>query len=258
MNTITINPPQVYQYNGTGITFFKGDNLMINATEMAKAFAKQPSDWTKTKQSQEFIASLSAVRKICGTELIKVVQGGNDAQGTWMHEDVALEFARWLSPVFAIWCNDKVKELMTKGFARLDSIGRKDLAKMLYESEVEKEKLAIQNSIQEKQLKEAAPKIEYHDKVLQSEGLISVTEMANELGFRTARVLNLFLKEKGIIRKVNGTWAMCANYSGLGLSKYKTHPYTDSQGQIKTAHHLYFTEAGRKFLQKYSTKDKSL
>lgn len=30
-----------------------------------------------------------------------------------MHEDVALEFARWLSPRFAIWCNDRVKELIT-------------------------------------------------------------------------------------------------------------------------------------------------
>lgn len=32
-----------------------------------------------------------------------------------MHEDVALEFARWLSPMFAIWCNDRIKELLTKG-----------------------------------------------------------------------------------------------------------------------------------------------
>lgn len=30
-----------------------------------------------------------------------------------MHEDVALEFARWLSPKFAIWCNRRIKELLT-------------------------------------------------------------------------------------------------------------------------------------------------
>lgn len=37
--------------------------------------------------------------------LIKVFKGGmpgQAVQGTWMHEDVALEFARWLSPQFAI------------------------------------------------------------------------------------------------------------------------------------------------------------
>ena len=33
-----------------------------------------------------------------------------------MHEDVAMEFARWLSPKFAIWCNDRIKELMQVGF----------------------------------------------------------------------------------------------------------------------------------------------
>lgn len=32
-----------------------------------------------------------------------------------MHEDVALEFARWLSPAFTIWCNDRIKELLQYG-----------------------------------------------------------------------------------------------------------------------------------------------
>lgn len=36
-----------------------------------------------------------------------------------MHEDVALEFARWLSPMFAIWCNDRIKELLTEGHAEI-------------------------------------------------------------------------------------------------------------------------------------------
>ena len=27
------------------------------------------------------------------TDLVKIIQGGNYEQGTWMHEDVALEFA---------------------------------------------------------------------------------------------------------------------------------------------------------------------
>lgn len=49
--------------------------LMVNATEMAKPFGKQPSDWTKTKSAQEFISSLSAVRKIVVTDLIHVKRG---------------------------------------------------------------------------------------------------------------------------------------------------------------------------------------
>lgn len=39
---------KVFNYNGTDITFASDENgLMVNATEMAKPFGKQPSDWTK-------------------------------------------------------------------------------------------------------------------------------------------------------------------------------------------------------------------
>ena len=48
------------------------------------------------------------------SELVQVIRGGAN-QGTWMHEDVALEFSRWLHPMFAIWCNKHIKELLLKG-----------------------------------------------------------------------------------------------------------------------------------------------
>ena len=89
---------------------------MVNATEMAKPFGKLAKDWLSNKSTTEFIHTLSAVRGIVLTDLVVVKQGGNGVQGTWMHEDVALEFARWLSPAFAIWCNDRIKELMQVGF----------------------------------------------------------------------------------------------------------------------------------------------
>lgn len=105
---------KVFQYNGSPITFLLGEATMVNATEMAKPFGKFVKDWLKTASTKAFLNELSAVRNIVLTDLVKVKQGGNDrsAQGTWLHEDVALEFARWLSPSFAIWCNDRIKELM--------------------------------------------------------------------------------------------------------------------------------------------------
>ncbi len=86
----------------------------MNATQMAKPFGKRPIDWLKYQNSQEFIAALCEVRKITSADLVTVIKGGNGEQGTWMHEDVALEFARWLSPKFAIWCNDRIKELLSQ------------------------------------------------------------------------------------------------------------------------------------------------
>lgn len=109
---------EIFNYNGNPITFQIGEATMVNATEMAKPFGKQPSDWTKTKSSQEFIDSLSIVRNILRTDLMRVVQGGS-MQGTWMHEDVAIEFARWLSPAFGIWCNDRIKEILKYGITAI-------------------------------------------------------------------------------------------------------------------------------------------
>ncbi|OZI09323.1 DNA-binding protein [Siphonobacter sp. BAB-5385] len=74
---------------------------MVNATEMAKPFGKRPAKWLELPSTQLFLNELETVRK--SDSLILTEEGRNG--GTWMHEDVALEFARWLSPAFAIWCN---------------------------------------------------------------------------------------------------------------------------------------------------------
>lgn len=71
---------------------------MVNATEMAKPFNKRPNDFLILKSTNELTNSLSAKTGIPVTDLVIVNQGGNN-QGTWMHEDLALVFAQWLSPI---------------------------------------------------------------------------------------------------------------------------------------------------------------
>lgn len=65
--------------------------------------------------------------------LIQTVKGGKSEQGTWMHEDAALEFARWLSPAFAIWCNKRIKELLKTG---VTTVSNDDEAIIAPESEL--------------------------------------------------------------------------------------------------------------------------
>lgn len=112
---------RAYEYNGNLVRFDKVDGVtMINATQMAKPFGKRPVDWLQNQQAKDFIEALAEVRNSTSADLVRVTKGGNDknAQGTWMHEDVALEFARWLSPQFAIWCNDRIKELFKEGVVK--------------------------------------------------------------------------------------------------------------------------------------------
>ena len=74
---------------------------MVNATQMAKPFGKEAKHWLNNPQTKDFLDELTKVRNLTLTDLVQVKYGGKNP-GTWMHKDVAMEFARWLSPAFAI------------------------------------------------------------------------------------------------------------------------------------------------------------
>jgi phage antirepressor YoqD-like protein len=105
-----------FEFEGNEITFLTGENTMVNATQMANYFDVKPNFWLKTDGAQKIINKYAELKNINTTDLVKVKQGGNpNEQGTWMHEDIALVFAQWLSPEFYIWCNDRIKELLVYG-----------------------------------------------------------------------------------------------------------------------------------------------
>lgn len=241
-----------YDYNGTAITFQHGANVMVNATEMAKQFDKQPYNWLRTQQTQEFIKELSATRKCVPTDLV-LVRNGGDNYGTWMHEDVAMEFARWLSPKFAIWCNDRIKELLTQGVTTInddDATIEKAmdiLHKRLEQSRAEAQRLQMQNDIQDQQLRIQAPKVEYHDKVMTSVSTYNTTQIAKEFGWG-AVTLNKKLQDLGIQYKQHGQWLLYAKYQDKGFTKTVTHCFTNSNGETSTEQRTVWTEAGRKFI----------
>ena len=209
---------KVFSYDNNPITFQIGEATMVNATEMAKPFGKLVKDWLKNNQTKEFINTLSTVRNILLTDLVKVKQGGT-AQGTWLHEDVALEFARWLSPAFAIWCNDRIKELMRYGMTATPStidamLNDPDtMIQTLQALKSEREKVALANRriatltdqrdcfhsenqrLQRlhtgyiKTIEQQAPLVEYANNVLNSESTYTTTQIAKELGM-SAQLLN--------------------------------------------------------------------
>lgn len=146
-----MNNAVIYDYKGSQISFMSGENVMVNATQMAKPFSKQPIDWLKTNQSKEYIETFSKLKIISLADLVQVTKGGNNS-GTWMHEDVALEFARWLSPAFAIWCNDRIKELLKTGVTTVSNddeaiaYAMQVLNRRLEQAKAEKKQLEQQNA----------------------------------------------------------------------------------------------------------------
>lgn len=124
----------------------------------------------------------------------------------------------------------------------------------LRQLEAEAEQLQNTVELQDKELKQAAPKVEYCDKVLSSEGYLTVNMIAACLGISDIK-LNKLLCQWGIQYKESGVYYLYSKYRDKGYTVHKPHAYIDSLGNIKTRQHMYWTEIGKKFiLELYSSK----
>lgn len=256
---------QIFQYNDAPVAFLMGtENRMINAAQMAKPFGKKANDFLKTAQTREFITQLSEVKKINSVDLVKVRYGNNG--GTWMHEDVALEFARWLSPMFAIWCNDRIKELLRFGLTATEEMLLKAatdpgfvLAMM---SQIKKNHernrlLEEQNRRLEEQVEQSASKVRFYDnlqEIRQREEagkIYNISKIAHELGMSSAG-LNRLLIKKGVAIKIDGSWHIATKYKDFGYAverKALTQRLNEDDEMVPhEITYLAWTSKGREFI----------
>lgn len=126
-------------YNEKTISFDPtgDDNVMVNATEMAKAFDKRIDNYLRLDGTEEFINALiesmnedreftpnggdSSLKNEVEFPHIRVnstpitrdhiiqTRGQN---GTWMHRILALEFAGWLNARFKVWVWKQVDKII--------------------------------------------------------------------------------------------------------------------------------------------------
>lgn len=73
----------------------------VNATAMCKANGKQWSKYRETDRCQEYIDALTQTSDFGGLSPIET-RAGNGG-GTWVHPQVAVDLARWISAPFAVW-----------------------------------------------------------------------------------------------------------------------------------------------------------
>lgn len=241
-----------YEYKGSQISFNNGENVMINATQMAKPFGKRPNDYLSLPSTNQLLNAITRKYGIAENQLVITERGGLNP-GTWMHEDVALDFAQWLSVDFRLWCNDRIKELLKTGVATVSNddeaiaYAMSVLQRRLEQTKAEKQMLQQQNQLQTEQLKEAAPKVEYYETHLQSVNTMTTTQIAKERGL-DAEKLNKRLKESGIIYKQSGQWLLKQPYSTWGLHDTRTQTYTRSDGSVGTSTYTVWRQKGRMFI----------
>ena len=95
----------------------------------------------------------------------------------------------------------------------------------------------------EKENKQLKPKATYHDLVLQSDTLLTTTQIAKDYGMG-AQTLNKILHELGIQYKKGHRWYLYYPYQNKGYTQSKTHVLSAD----KTKDHMYWTQKGRLFI----------
>lgn len=132
-------------YHGLSVRF--STDGWINATDIAKEFGKEPTQWLRQASTVEYLVKLAdhlKLNSVRQTELqeFKALQSGSSTSktralklakttglvriapgrdgGTWLHPKMAVRFARWLSVDFEIWCDMQIDRLL-RGRRKLDA-----------------------------------------------------------------------------------------------------------------------------------------
>lgn len=268
-----------YDYKGSKISFISDKNVMANATQMAKPFGKRPNDYLSLPTTNKLIKAITKKSGISENQIVTTKAGTPQfGGGTWMHEDLALDFAQWLSVDFRLWCNDRIKELMRHGITATpqaieDILADPDNAiRILTELKQEREALAAAkkqiNTLEiqrdtyhsenrrllklkdrtDKIMQKQAPLVEYAQNVLDSNDTFTTTQIAKELDM-SAQALNKFLHEAGVMFKQGGQWFLYSKYMSKGYVKTREYTYPKKDGRTGIMLSTAWTEAGRMFIR---------
>lgn len=191
-------------------------------------------------QKVRFITKGNVVRLVASSELPQAEQ-----VESWIFDEViptVLETGGYISTT----PNDTPEEIMARALtiAQATLAKREERLKQL-EAQTEQQQATIE--LQDKEIKEAAPKVNYCNNHLQSVNTLTSTQIAKQIGM-DAEKPHKKLKEANVIYRQSGQWLLHSPYSAWGLHSTRTQTYTRSDGSIGTNIYTVWTEKGRRFI----------
>lgn len=112
-------------------------NVMINATEMAKAFDKRIDVFLKADHTKNFIKELETFNGLFppngGNKNNRIIETKKKL-GTYMCEPLALKFAAWLEPKFELWIYQRIQDVIFGNYKKhWEAHARQEYAKQKME-----------------------------------------------------------------------------------------------------------------------------
>lgn len=109
---------QSFNFGSVAVSFNQAG--FLNATQIAKHFGKLTKDYLKTQPTREYISALAESLSNRNKILVKpnqlvIIKNGSSRNGggTWLHPKLAIHFARWLDPKFAVWCDEQIEQILS-------------------------------------------------------------------------------------------------------------------------------------------------
>ncbi|MEG3881789.1 KilA-N domain-containing protein [Microcoleus sp. herbarium7] len=115
------NPTAIALHQFGSVEFLRSD-AYCNLNDIAKPFGKRVNNWMRLKSTQSLFEAFRQDPSYNGAKPFydrdlrsestgKFVPGG----GTFAHPDIAIQFAQWCSPAFALWVSRQIRHLLTYG-----------------------------------------------------------------------------------------------------------------------------------------------
>ena len=201
-------------------------------------------DWIKRKiEKYGFIENI---------DYITVAQKRATAQGnetTYNEHILKLSMAKELAMLenndkgkqarlYFIKCEEEYKKQKQVTFSK------KDLLMLnVIKANSENERMVAMSNYELEYVKPLEVEAKYTKEVLKSDSLITVSQIAKDLGMSAIK-LNKLLESLDIQYKKGGKWYIKAKYQDKGYAQYDTTLISDN----KTVHNLKWTEKGKKFI----------
>jgi phage antirepressor YoqD-like protein len=232
-----------------------------NATQMAGRYSKNPREWLLLAETQRFRQSLVEEKKSESLESQIITKRGGHGV-TFLENILALEFARWLDPKFAIKGNEVMDRLGTYKFVVAgDDPADKD--KEINPQNKGKDEVMPVSSSQypvpktfsealllsarlQQQMEEDKPKVEFYNNLVERRDTFKSTFIAMELDISVIR-LHKFLLDQRICKFEKNRYVVYPSHNALQCD----HPYYWTNKKGKT--YVYskarrWTRAGREFI----------